>query len=172
MKYVFFAWDTGIFEGPVLERPDNAGYPALPAGCGVWAFEGDVPDRLRWRVLDGVLVEYQPAAPEATPELEWVWDAGTWRWVAQQTELGLFLGRQSTMAKGFLDEILLAESEQARPLRELVEALLSGDPAQPEAIARFEALKSRINLSRSRYNAVLAAASEADLDAITQIQPV
>jgi hypothetical protein len=92
MRFAFFAWDTGLFEGPIIDRPDNAGYPALPAGCGVWAFDGDAPDRLRYRVQDALLVEYQPDKPADSPDLAWAWNADVWRWVSQPT-LGALVRR-------------------------------------------------------------------------------
>lgn len=75
--------------------------------------------------------------------------------------------RKAVAASAAYDEILRAEAQQARPLRELVQAMLSGVPASSETIARFEELKSRIDASRARYNAVLATTTEAELEAIT-----
>lgn len=80
--------------------------------------------------------------------------------------------RMAAAASIAYGDILQAEAEQARPMRELVEAMLAGVSAAPEAIARFEALKSRIDLARSRYNALLAATTEAELDAIVDLWPV
>ena len=74
--------------------------------------------------------------------------------------------RQGVLASAQYQAILRAEATQARPLRELLDAMLTGVPALPESITTFNAIKAEIVSAREAYNRILAAQSKADLDAL------
>ncbi len=65
-----------------------------------------------------------------------------------------------------LDAIREAESAQARPMREILEALLAGSPPPAEAVEKMAAIKIRIDTERARYAALMAASSAEDLSAL------
>ena len=74
--------------------------------------------------------------------------------------------RQGVLASAQYQIILRAEAAQARPMRELLDALLKGIPAPPAAVAAFDAIKAEIAAARLVYSAMLTAKSGADLDAL------
>ena len=117
---------------------------AVPAGCSVVLGEWD---HERWRVdhETGELEAIDPPAPD-------------WR-------IRKFAAVDDVMA-----EILAAEAEQARPLREIVEAMLAGTTPPAEAVARFNAIKQRIEAARNRLSAINATTTQAELEAI-ELQP-
>ncbi len=113
----------------------------IPAGCSVVLGEWD---HERWRVdhETGGLEAIEPPAPD-------------WR-------IRKFAAADVVMA-----EILAAEAEQARPMREIVEAMLVGTTAPAEAVERFNSIKQRIDSARIQLSAIKATTTEIELGAIT-----
>jgi hypothetical protein len=113
---------------------------AVPDGCSV--VQGDW-DYLSFEVdhETGAVIPMATAAPD-------------WR---QQKAIA---------ASAAYSEILQAEAAQARPMRELVQALLAGMTPEAETVARFAEIAGRIEAARAHYNAVLATTTEAALDAV------
>ncbi|MDD3329582.1 MAG: hypothetical protein PHW25_21090 [Zoogloea sp.] len=116
----------------------------IPAGCSVVFGEWD---HERWRV------DHETGALEAIepPEPDW--------------RIKKFAAVDSVMA-----EITAAEAEQARPMREIVEAMLAGTSPPAEATARFNAIKQRIEAARNRLSAINATTTQTELEAI-ELQP-
>lgn len=76
----------GIFTGQFVGGPSQDHIVrAVPGGCHAWLFDGDPPDIRRYRVSGGQLIEYQPPQPTSTADVDWVWHADLWRWVALPT---------------------------------------------------------------------------------------
>lgn len=117
---------------------------AVPAGCSVVLGEWD---HERWRVdhETGELEAIEPPAPD-------------WRI------------RKFAAVDRVMSEITAAEAEQARPMREIVEAMLAGTTPPEEAVARFNAIKQRIEAARNRLSAINATTTQAELEAI-ELQP-
>lgn len=113
---------------------------AVPAGCSVVLGEWD---HERWRVdhETGALEAIEPPEPD-------------WRI------------RKFAVVNDVMAEILAAEAEQARPMREIVEAMLAGTTPPGEAVARFDAIKQRIEAARNRLRAINATTTQTELEAI------
>lgn len=71
--------------------------------------------------------------------------------------------RQGILASAQYQLILRAEAAQARPMREIVDALLSGTPPSSASIARFDAIKIEIDTARNRYALIVAAKTSEEL---------
>ena len=112
----------------------------IPAGCSVVLGEWD---HERWRVdhENGALEAIDPPVPD-------------WR-------IRKFAAVDSVMA-----EITAAEAEQARPMREIVEAMLAGVAPPAAATARMASLTQVIEAARMRRAELMAAESASDLDAL------
>lgn len=166
MRHYPFDHVSGLFSG--LEIVGDADFVAAntPPGMGVWSTDGAVPDALRHKVIKGALIEYQPAKPADSDDVEWVWRADVWRWMPQETAAMQLSRRKSAAAADALAEIAAAESSQARPMREILDALLLGGVPPAPAVSRFEAIKADIEVSRSKHAAILAADTVVALDAI------
>jgi hypothetical protein len=113
---------------------------AVPEGCGVvlgaWDYWSFVVD-----IESGEVIPAAPSAPD-------------------------WMDKKANAASAAYGEILQAEAEQARPMRELVQALLAGMTPEAETVARFAEIAGRIEAARAHYNAVLATTTEAALDAV------
>ena len=157
----------GFFTGQFIGGPTAEYIERMtPAGLFAWVYDGPSLDVRRYRVDHGQLVEHIPEAPMETDDLTWIWEPAVWRWVGVPTPAAVFRARRTAMADAALQEITAAEARQARPVRELLDALLTGQSPQPATVETFAALKAEINDARARYGEILAAQAEADLDAI------
>lgn len=74
--------------------------------------------------------------------------------------------RQGRMADEAMAALLRAEAEQARPMREILEAMLVQATPPAEAVARMADVALQIEAARARRAAVMAAESAEDLDAL------
>jgi hypothetical protein len=74
--------------------------------------------------------------------------------------------RKAELASAAYTAILSAESEQSRPMREVIAALLAGSAPDPVASERFASIGTQIAAARARYTAVLATQSADDLAAL------
>lgn len=110
---------------------------AVPAGCGVilgwW-------DQTRHAVdtENGTVIEISPPEPD-------------WR------------ERKGVAASAAYTEIVAAEAQQARPMREIINALVSGSTPPEDSLARFADIKARIDAARVKYQSILATETEAGL---------
>ena len=77
--------------------------------------------------------------------------------------------QQRQAASEAMTAVLAAEASQARPMREIVAAMLAGLPAPPEAAARFAAIGQEIEAARSRYADIMAAESLTALESILAV---
>lgn len=142
--YSVYSIDTGAFTGARVGASDPLDPDWIPAGCSVVLGEWD---HERWRV------DHETGALEAIepPEPDW--------------RIKKFAAGDRVMA-----EITAAEAEQARPMREIVEAMLAGTAPPAEATARFNAIKQRIEAARTRLSAIGATTTQTELEAI-ELQP-
>lgn len=101
---------------PLSQRVDVAEKPPVPLPTdGDEALEPWYPP----------VIDYQPPAPEDTDLLAWTWDEKARRWVSHPTEQALKLAR----VRELQDAIEAREAAQARPLREMIIALVDGKAA-------------------------------------------
>lgn len=130
---------SGRLTGQRISASGDVNPDWIPDGCGVVLGEWDHES---WQVdhETGTLVSVIPPAPD-------------WRlrkWQAMDAALA---------------EIQAAEAEQARPMREIVDAMLGQTEPASEALVRFNAITQRIKTARERLDAVRSAKTEAELDA-------
>ena len=132
--------ESGRLTGARIGATGDVDPDWIPAGCSVVLGEWD---HERWRVdhETGELEAIEPPAPD-------------WR-------IRKFAAVDDVMA-----EILAAESEQARPLREIVKAMLAGTTPPVEAVARMNSLTQTIEAARVRRAELMAAESAEDLEAL------
>ena len=132
--------ESGRLTGARIGASGDVDPEWIPAGCSVVLGEWD---HERWRVdhETGELEAIDPPAPD-------------WR-------IRKFAAVDDVMA-----EILAAEAEQARPLREIVKAMLAGTTPPVEAVARMNSLTQKIEAARVRRAELMAAESDADLEAL------
>ncbi len=69
-------------------------------------------------------------------------------------------------AEAAMSALLQAEAAQARPMREIVEALVAGAAPPAASTARFAEIKTQIDAARTRYAAILAAQTPDQLNAL------
>lgn len=136
--------ESGRLTGAQIGASGDIDPDWIPAGCSVVLGEWD---HERWRV------DHETGALEAIepPEPDW--------------RIKKFAAGDRVMA-----EITAAEAEQARPMREIVEAMLAGTAPPAEATARFNAIKQRIEAARNRLSAINATTTQTELEAI-ELQP-
>lgn len=146
MKGAIYGRD-GRFTGDILSASSEALlWRMVPAGMGLYLFDGDSPNLESQCVTpDGALIACRPINPP---------------W-----ELRRFAAERAAM-----DEILAAESTQARPLRELVEAMLGNEPTPAEPLARLSDIKSRIESARARLVSIRATRNDSEFDALMNQQ--
>ncbi len=137
----------GYFTGDVVSASSEALiWRMIPAGAGVYLFENDPPDFVSNRVApDGTLIACPPVSPP---------------W-----ELRRFAAERAAM-----EEILAAEAAQARPLRELVDAMLIGQLAPAEPLARLNEIKLCIESARAHLVSIRATDDESSFDALMNHQ--
>lgn len=144
-QFSIYELDTGHLTGAMVTTSNTETMAiildaAVPAGCGVvlgwW-------DQTRHAVdtQSGTVIEISPAEPD-------------WR------------EQKGVAASAAYAEIVAAEAQQARPMREVVDALISGLTPPEDAMARFTDIKTRIEAARLKYQSILAAETEAELSQI------
>lgn len=136
--YSIYALETGNLTGAYVmsTNPDDLAR-AIPEGCGIVLGDWDYRTN-RVDPATGTVIGIDPTAPD-------------WR------------DRQASAASAAYAEIVSAEAQQARPMREIVDALINGVTPPEAALDRFDALKAQIDSARSRYQAILAAQTAVDL---------
>lgn len=153
---------TGQFTGQSITCPPDHLACNLPPECGAVIGVAD------WQAQcvdlgTGLVVAYQPVSP-ANDELQtWAWDTAAQRWLATPTLAALKLKRMAEVQSA----IEAREVQQARPVRELLDALLGGDAAPATSRAAFEAVRAAIAGLQAARSAMAAASTETELNAIT-----
>lgn len=140
ITYSVYDVKTGELTGAQIMLTGLPDPSAVPAGCSIVIGAFDVG---HW------VVDHDTGAlcPRSPPPKDW-------------------RGRRARMAAEAMAIIKKGEVDQARPLREILAAQLSGMPATADDLAVFHNLKARIDAARARYLAVLATESAAQLDAL------
>ena len=105
---------------------------------------------------------HQPPAPTDSEHVTWTWDATAWAWQPQPTLTAVKRARIAQVQVA----IDAAEAEQARPMREVVSALLGGAAAPSFAAAKLTALDAEIVGLRAVRAAMAAAMTLAELEAV------
>lgn len=162
----FYRLTDGVLTGRsvTLDDDDTELLKAnTPAGCGAVV---DVTDWQAQRVdiKTGELADWQPPAPADTELQAWRWDDSARRWLAVPTLAALKAARVARVQAA----IEAQEAAQARPVRELLAALLSGGQAEQAARDRFAAVSAKIAALQLKRAAVEAATSAQELDAIPE----
>lgn len=155
---------TGLFSANALYCSDSQLALNTPDGCA--AIEGEF-DPLSQRVdltepNEPKVVDYQPPPPADTDQTTFAWDAATRRYVGTPT---LAANKAVRVARLKL-QIGQLEAAQARPLRELMLAVAASQAPAPGTKASLQAVEDAVLPLRQKVAAVLAAASQAELDAI------
>ncbi len=162
----FYRLADGILLGRsvTLDDDDQALLQAnIPADCGAVA-EVDDWQAQRVDLATGYLIDWQPPAPADTDLQAWRWDDAARRWLAVPTLAAL----KATRVARLQQAIEAQEAAQARPVRELLAAMLSGGQADQAARDRFAAVSAKIAALQLKRAAVEAAASAQELDAIPE----
>lgn len=162
--WTFYDSATGLFQPGCSIGPEGADMSGF-APAGFLPMEGEF-DHLSQRVNvedTEEVIDYQPPAPDDDDLRTWDWDTETKRWVATPT----VAGRKPAMLGTVEAQMLAIEStEQARPTRELVLALLAATTPPPEAVAALEAVEAELTTLRTKRAAIEAASTHTDLDDI------
>lgn len=137
--------------------------PLLPAGA--CALLGSV-DHTRYKVAldpDGppVPVPCLPPAPDGDALVAYAWDLQAWCWVPYPTLAAAKLEAEAAL----LATMAALEGTQARPLRDLLLALATGQAAPQTALQALQALEAGMGPLRARLAAVRAATTFAELEA-------
>lgn len=161
-SWMFYDLQSGVFLGEWLIASDPevvklstpAGHDAMPGRYDPLSQRVDIAEKPPVpRPTDGdealepwypPVIDYQPPAPEDTDLLAWTWDEKARRWVSQPTEQALKLAR----VRELQDAIEAREAAQARPLREMIIALVDGKAA-PEAKAKLVAIEADVAALRA-----------------------
>lgn len=162
----FYRLADGILTGRTvtLDDSDEALLQAnTPPGCAAVA---DVFDWEAQRVdlKAGQLVDWQPPAPADDALRTWAWNAEARRWAPVPTLAALKAQRLARLQAA----IEAQEAAQARPVRELLAAMLAGGQADQAARDRFGAIAAKITALQLKRAAVEAAASAQELAAIPE----
>lgn len=152
---------NGLFTGQAFTGDVNSLQANVPDGCG--AADG-VNDWQAQRVdlATGAVVDWQPPAPADDLLRTWVWHAGAKRWIDSPTLAGLKAQRLAVIQVA----IEAQEAAQARPVRELLEALLAGQQAPQATRDRMGAISAEIARLQALRVAVLATQDQAALDEV------
>lgn len=132
-----------------------------PAGCG--AVEGafdpinQAVDLNRTEVVD-----FKPPAPSDTALATYAWDDATRRWLATPTLAARKLDRAAQV------QLLIDRQEAAQPraMRDVVLALATAQAVPAASRTRLNEINTEVTLQRARLQAIAAAATQAELDAI------
>lgn len=158
----FYRLDTGLFTGQTVTLADDTRLAAsTPEGCGAAPGAFD-PLAQAWDPNTGAAVDYVPPAPPDTDDATQVWDAGAKRWQAHATLAGAKKARKAPIQL----QIDALQATQHEPLRAVVMALGKGKAAPAGAMAKLQAVDDAIAPLQARLQAITAAATQAELDAI------
>lgn len=162
----FYRLVDGILTGRSVtldDEDDELLQANTPAGCAAVA---DVTDWQSQRVdlMSGGLVEWQPPPPADDAMRTWAWNADARRWASVPTLAALKAERLARLQ----DAIEAQEAAQARPVRELLAAMLAGGQADQAARDRFAAVSAKIAALQLKRAAVEAASSAQELAAIPE----
>lgn len=165
----YYLLATGLFTGDVYRGSQAGALANLPAGCAVapgafdylsqridlavtWDLNTDPPP----------VIDYVPEAPADTELMTFRWDARLRRHVGTPT---LAANKAARVTRLRL-QIGQLEAAQARPLRELMLAVAASQAPAPATKAQLQQVEDAVLPLRQKVAAVLAAASQAELDAI------
>ena len=129
-------WSGRGYEGPELDRDANA-----PAGTVAMPFDDKHPQTQK--LVDGVLVDYVPPAPEPAADYEWNVEIGEWVLTAAARQIKI----DDTLARANIE---IQEVAQARALREW--ALSEGK--DKAALDKLKAIDDSIAWSRTKLKNV------------------
>lgn len=154
----FYSLETGLFIGRSVSCPDGDVAGNTPVGCGAAA------EVASWRLqrvdlATGLLQRYQPPPPPADDLTEWVWSDGREQWLPNPTLQALKKRRTADV----LAAIEALEMTQARPVRELLQAMLAGETLGRPARDRLAEIASGIASLRAVQSAIEAAQTPEDL---------
>lgn len=159
-NWTIYNLESGIFLPGRVTCAEGA--VNVPEGCA--ALEGlydplsqavDIDTR---RVVDVV-----PPAPADTDLQTWTWDAALRRHVATPT----LLARKQQRAQPVQAAIEAIEAQQSpRPMREALVELFAGRQVPAETKARLVEISTAIAPLRSKLQAIAAASTQQELDAI------
>lgn len=158
----FYRLDDGRFTGRRTSCAPEQLQAQTPDGCA--ALEGRF-DHLSQRVdlATGTVVDYVPPAPADTELETWAWDAATRRHVATPT----LQAHKRMRLHPVLAAIEALEAEQSlRPMREALVELFAGRQVPADTKAKLAEISAAIAPLRAKVQAILAAATQAELDAI------
>lgn len=158
-----YSAETGHFVGRAFTGDEQNVSANVPAGCRAIAGVTDWRSQ-RVDLKTGLVVEWQPPAPADEAMRTWVWNDEARRWVDVPTLAALKAGRLARLQVA----IDAQEAAQARPVRELLAAMLSGGQAEQAARDRFSAISTRITALQLKRAAIEAAGSAEELAAIPE----
>lgn len=166
--WCFFDATTGLFApgrmtcaaGPNLVANTPAGHIAI---AGLY-------DHLSQKVdieaggASPVVIDYQPTAPADDALQTWAWDAGIKRWVATPTLAANKIARKVPVQAAI--EALEANDSHQRSLREILLAVVASQTPPSESVTALSAIEDDIADLRATLDAIDAAATQEELDAI------
>lgn len=137
-SYSVYEIETGKLTGQRISTSGDVAEEWIPEGCGVVLGEWHHDS---WKVIHetGEVIPVTPPEPD--------WRLRKWRAMADK-----------------LAEIHQAEAEQARPIREIVEAMMGGNQPPQEAVEKMAGIKDRIEAARAMYVALQAVSSEEEMN--------
>lgn len=161
-----YSLQTGLFVGICLTGDAAHVAENVPEKC---AAVGGVTDWQSQRIdlATGQLVDYQPPPPPGDALRTWAWHDEARRWLPQPTLAALIAERIAPVQAA----IEAAEAAQARPMGEVLGALLAGQPAPDVPRQRLAAIAEQLAHLRAVRAALSAATTPADLAAITWPSP-
>lgn len=162
MQYSFYSIETGAIAGVNVNCSEDQLQDNTPPGHAPIAGTYD-PTNRRVDLKTGEVVAYKPAAPAASAMRTWTWDDQAERWQPVPTLEALRQARIEPVQAAIEER----EQQQARPVRELLEALLSNQPAPAASQQAFDAIRTAIAALQATRAAMAAATTQAELDAIT-----
>jgi hypothetical protein len=160
---------TGLFTAAQLAGDLELNPP--PPGF-VWVAGAHSPHtrRASWAVDDFGDVQLQapivrvqaPEQPAETAWVSWRWDAAAGRF-CEVPKLPLL---QANARLPYLDQLAQLDDKLRRPVAEITEAQVLGEPLPEAAVARLRALNADKKLLRDRLAAIASAADAAALAAL------
>lgn len=156
-----YSLETGIFTGQSVTGDDATLAANVPDGCGGAA---DVIDWASQRVdlATGAVIDWQPPAPADDAMRTWAWHAGAKRWIDQPT----LAARRAQRMQEVQLAIQTQEAAQARPMRELLQALLNSHAPDQQPRARMQHIADEIARLQALRAALAAAQTQTALDQI------
>jgi hypothetical protein len=158
----FYRLSGGVFTGDTFTGPseEDAQRHADSLGCGYLLGRYDHLSQ-RVDLNTGDVLDWQPPAPADDAMQTWDWDADVKRWLPRKT----FAARRAERVAAVQAEIESAELQQARPMREILDAQLASQSVPAETIERWQAIKARIGELQAARRALVTAQDDAALDA-------